>query len=347
MMGDMGRSSSRMLKLLSLLQTRRDWPGRVLSERLEVSDRTLRRDIDHLRELGYRIITFKGPEGGYRLDAGSELPPLLFDEDQALALATALQVAAASGTANGESALRALMTVRQVMPSRLRHRVDSVTFSTLSPDTEVVVDPEVLLAVSAAARACEVLRFGYLSVGEDPNTEQSRRRVEPHHVVFGNGRWYLLAWDLDVEDWRVYRLDRMSPRIPTGPRFTPRAVPGGDVRDFLAGRFKGSGGENEWPCVGDVVLHLPAREVIPFVAEGVVEDLGPDRCRLSVGSWSWVALAAWFGRFDAALTDVAPPELADAFALLSRRFANTSTRPPGGADGHFQNEPDRRRNSDG
>ncbi|HJE59083.1 MAG TPA: HTH domain-containing protein, partial [Nocardiopsis listeri] len=177
-----------MLKLLSLLQTRRDWPGRLLSERLEVSDRTLRRDIDHLRELGYRITTFKGPDGGYRLDAGSELPPLLFDEDQAVALATALQVAAASGAADGEAALRALTTVRQVMPSRLRHRVDSVTFSTLPSDTEVVADPEVLLAVSTAVRACEVLRFGYVSVRDDPAAEPSRRRVEPHHVVFGNGR---------------------------------------------------------------------------------------------------------------------------------------------------------------
>ena len=337
-----------MLKLLSLLQTRRDWPGRVLSERLEVSDRTLRRDIDHLRELGYRITTFKGPDGGYRLDAGSELPPLLFDEDQAVALATALQVAAASGAADGEAALRALTKVRQVMPSRLRHRVDSVTFSTLPSDTEVVADPEVLLAVSTAVRACEVLRFGYVSVRDDPAAEPSRRRVEPHHVVFGNGRWYLVAWDLDVDDWRIYRLDRMRPRIPTGPRFIPRPVPGGDVRDFLAGRFKGSVGENTWPCTGEVVLHLSAQEVIPFVTEGTVEDLGPDRCRLRVGSWSWVALAASLGRFDAALTDVAPPELADAFALLSRRFADTSIRPRDGAAGHSQNEPDRRRrNTDG
>ena len=336
-----------MLKLLSLLQTRRDWPGRVLSERLEVSDRTLRRDIDRLRELGYRITTFKGPDGGYRLDAGSELPPLLFDEDQAVALATALQVAAATGAADGEAALRALTTVRQVMPSRLRHRVDSVTLSTLPSDTAVVADPEALLAVSAAVRASAVLRFVYAAVGDDPNTEPSRRRVEPHHVVFGNGRWYLVAWDLDADDWRVYRLDRMRPRIPTGPRFTPRAVPGEDVRDFLAGRFKGSVGENTWPCAGEVVLHLPAQEVIPFVTEGTVEDLGPDRCRLSAGSWSWVALAASLGRFDATLTDVAPPRLADAFALLSRRFADTSIRPRDGAAGHSQDEPDRRRNTDG
>ena len=336
-----------MLKLLSLLESRRDWPGRVLSERLEVSDRTLRRDIDRLRELGYRITTFKGPDGGYRLDAGSELPPLLFDDDQAVALATALQTAAVSGTANGEAALRALTTVRQVMPARLRHRIDTVTFSVLSSGTGAVVDPAILLAVSTAVRASEVLRFGYVPVGLEPGAESTRRRVEPHHVVFGSGRWYLVAWDLDIDDWRVYRVDRMTPRIPTGPRFSPRAVPGGNIRDFLAGRFKGSDGANTWPCVGEVVLHSPAQEVLPFVTEGSVEDLGPDRCRITLGSWSWVALAASLGRFDAAITDVAPPELAEAFDELARRFAETSPRPPGGTSGHARSELGRRRNSGG
>ena len=317
----MAGSPSRMLKLLSLLQTRRDWPGQVLSERLEVSDRTLRRDIDHLRDLGYRIRAVKGPDGGYRLDAGAELPPLLFDDDQAVALAVALQVAAASGAADGDAALRALTTVRQVMPSRLRHRVDGVTFTSLPADTATAVEPGVLVAVSAAVRAREVLRFGYVSAGRDSSAEPSRRRVEPHHVVFGNGRWYLVAWDLDADDWRVYRLDRLNPGVPTGPRFSPRTVPGGDVRDFLAGRFRGSDQGDRWPCTGEVVLELPAREVIPFVPDGIVEKVGPHRCRLIVGSWSWVALAASVGRFDAAISDVKPRELAGAFDLLSRRFA--------------------------
>ncbi|UED85805.1 helix-turn-helix transcriptional regulator [Streptomyces profundus] len=329
---------SRMLKLLSLLQTRRDWPGQVLSERLEISDRTLRRDIDRLRELGYRITAVKGPDGGYRLDAGSELPPLLFDDDQAVTLAIALRAAAASGAADGEAALWALTTIRQVLPSRLRHRMDAMTFTTLPAGTGAVADPAVLLAVSAAVRASEVVRFDYVPVGRAPDSGPSPRRVEPHHVVFGNGSWYLVGWDLDVDDWRVYRLDRLTPRIPTGPRFRPRTVPGGEVRDFLSGRFRGSAGGSEWPCTGSVVLRLPAREVIPFVPDGMVEELGPDRCRLTAGSWSWVALAASFGRFDAPVSEVAPRELADAFDLLSRRFADLAPRPPDSPGGGLDEE---------
>ncbi|GAA3584994.1 WYL domain-containing protein [Amycolatopsis ultiminotia] len=323
-----GSPSSRMLKLLSLLQTRRDWPGRVLSERLDVSDRTVRRDIDQLRDLGYRIVAIKGPDGGYRLDAGSQLPPLLFDDDQAVAIAIALQVAATSGAADGEAALRALATVRQVLPSRLRHRTEGVSFTSLPSDAATTVDTGVLVAVSAAVRAHQVLRFDYASPGRDPDAAPSRRRAEPHHVVFGNGRWYLVAWDLDLGDWRVYRLDRLTVGIPTGPRFTPRTVPGGDVRDFLAGRFKGSDRGNTWPCTGEAVLGLPARKAIPFVRDGIVEQVDRDRCRLIVGSWSWVALAASLGRFDAAIIDVAPRELADAFDLLAHRFAEAAATQP-------------------
>lgn len=323
-----------MLKLLSLLQTRRDWPGRVLSERLEISDRTLRRDVDRLRDLGYRIRAVKGPDGGYRLDAGAEVPPLLFDDDQAVALAAALQAAAASGAADGDAALRALASVRQVMPARLRHRLDGVSFASL-PAPAAAVDPDVLVAVSAAVRAREVLRFGYVPAGSDAAAEPARRRAEPHHVVFGSGRWYLVAWDLDRDDWRVYRLDRLDPGTPTGPRFAPRTVPGGDVRAFLAGRFKGSDRGGGWPCTGEAVLELPAHAVVPFVRDGFVEEVGPDRCRLIAGSWSWVALAASFGRFDAAVSDVQPRELADAFGLLARRFAAAGPAgQPGGSAAH-------------
>ncbi|WP_430332587.1 helix-turn-helix transcriptional regulator [Rhodococcus sp. ACT016] len=322
----MAGSPSRMLKLLSLLQAGRDWPGRVLAERLGISDRTLRRDVDHLRELGYRISAIKGPDGGYRLDPGSELPPLLFDDDQAVALTVALQVAAASGVTDGEAALQALMRIRQVMPSRLLHRIDAVAFTTLPADNAgaTAVDPKILIAVSSAVREQLVLRFDYVSVARSADDAHSRRRVEPHHVVFAGGRWYLVAWDLESDDWRAFRLDRMTPRIPTGPRFVPRTVPRGDVRDFLAGRFKGSDRGNVWPCMGEVVLHLPARDVAPFVPDGIVEELASDRCRLVVGAWSWVALAASIGRFDAAILEVAPRALADAFELLAERFADAA-----------------------
>jgi len=335
----MATPTSRLLMLLSLLQTRRDWPGALLAERLDISHRTVRRDIDRLREMGYRIEATMGPDGGYRLDAGEQLPPLLFDDDQVIALAVALRSAPLLGAGTEEAALRALTTVRQVMPSRLRHRVDALDFTTLGPrastsntrpnaspgtdsDTDAVTDtvtPDVLIALSSAARARQVLRFDY-------GTDASPRRVEPHHLVASNGRWYLVAWDLDRDDWRIFRADRVTPRIPTGPRFSPRELPGGDAATFVSARFKGSTERDEWPCTGTVVVHLPASEVAPFAADGMVTDLGDGRCTLVSGSWSWVALAAALGRFDARIDVVEPPELAAAFGTLAARNAETAAR---------------------
>jgi predicted DNA-binding transcriptional regulator YafY len=322
--------TSRLLTLLSLLQTRRDWPGALLADRLEISHRTVRRDVDRLRELGYSIQATMGPDGGYRLDAGSELPPLLFDDDQVVALAVALQAAAVSGVAIEEAALRALTTVRQVMPSRLRHRLDALGFETMQTRpghaASDSVTPDVLLALSAAVRGREVLRFDYMRVGEGDPTP---RRVEPHHLVTSNALWYLVAWDLEKLDWRIFRADRMRPRTPTGPRFMPREVPGGDARGFVAARFRGSVSTDAWPCRGTVLLDLPARDVVPFAGDGVVEDLGDDRCSLELGSWSWMGLAASFARFDARMRVVGPPELAAAFAELAERSTAAAVSAPG------------------
>jgi len=314
-------TSSRLLALLSLLQARRDWPGALLAERLEVTPRTVRRDVDRLRELGYPVRAIRGPDGGYRLDAGTELPPLLFDDDQAVALAIALQTAAAHGAGIAEAASRALVTVRQVMPARLRHRIDAVQATAVPsrPDDEVV-DPAVLVAVTAAVRAREVLRFDHRTATANGELGPPRR-VEPHSLVTRAGRWYLVGWDLDRADWRVFRADRITPRTPTGPRFTPRDLPGGDVAGFVDARFKGSVGADAWPCSGVVELDLPAGDVAPFALDGVVEALGPDRCRLSLGAWSWTGLAATLGRFDADLRVVGPPQLRDAFAALASRCA--------------------------
>jgi len=317
----MATTTTRLLNLLSLLQTRRDWPGAVLAERLEISHRTVRRDVDRLRDMGYSIHATMGPDGGYRLDAGSELPPLLFDDEQVVALALALQAATVTGAAIGESALRALTTVRQIMPSHLRHRADSLQFSTIQHSEEGrAVSPVVLIAVSSAVRSREVLRFDYRG-GPDSDWP---RRVEPHHLVTSGGRWYLLAWDLDRDDWRVFRADRIAPRSPSGPRFVPREVPGGNPRDYVAARFKGSELVNAWPCTGTVVLHLPASAVIPFAGDGTVHDLGSDRCSLELGSWSWGSLAASFGRFEADMEVMGPPELAAAFGDLARRYLATA-----------------------
>ncbi|MEU2380167.1 helix-turn-helix transcriptional regulator [Streptomyces misionensis] len=320
-------TTSRLLNLLSLLQTRRDWPGTVLAERLGISHRTVRRDIDRLREMGYRIQTTMGPDGGYRLDAGTELPPLLFDDEQAVALAVALQAATPTGAGIEEAAVRALTTIRQVLPARLRHQVDRLTFETVPRPGDgpaASLSPRLLLALSRAVHARDVLRFDYAShrPGREP---EPPRRVEPHHLVTSHGRWYLVAWDLDHDDWRLFRADRMTPRTPTGPRFTPREVPGGSARDFVSARFKGSERTDAWPCVGTVVLQRPAAAVAPFAGDGTVEDLGPYQCRYTVGSWSWIALAASLNRFDADITVVGPLELTEAFARLAARNTATAT----------------------
>jgi len=323
-------TTSRLLMLLSLLQTRRDWPGATLADRLDVSHRTVRRDVDRLREMGYTIRATMGPDGGYRLDAGSELPPLLFDDEQVVALAVALRAAAVSGAGIEEAAVRALTTVRQVMPSRLRHRLDAIRFTTLARHPGDAgaqpVSPEVLTTLSAAVRAREVLRFDYAARGavDDAAGLHPPRRVEPHHVVTSRGRWYLVGWDLDRGDWRVFRADRIDPRTPSGPRFEPRPIPGGSAHDFVAARFTGADPERAdtaWPCTGSVVLRLPAGAVLPFAGDGTVEELGADRCRYTSGSWSWVSLAASLGRFDAGIEEVRPPELAAAFAQLAERYA--------------------------
>ncbi|NEK85091.1 WYL domain-containing protein [Blastococcus saxobsidens] len=329
-------TSSRLLTLLSLLQARRDWPGATLAERLDVHPRTVRRDVDRLRELGYPVRAFKGPDGGYRLDAGTQLPPLLFDDDQAVALAVALRLATTSGAGIGEAAARALTTVRQVMPARLRHRIDAVQVAPVASGATVEVDPAVLMALTAAIRAREILRFEYATVdGRVPGREEivPPRRAEPHSLVARGGRWYLVAFDLDRADWRTYRCDRITPRVPTGPRFTPRALPGGDLTTFVNAVFKGStGGVDAWPCTGTVELGLPAARVAPFASDGVVEALGPDRCRLTLGAWSWVGLAAAVARYDTDVLTVDPPALAEAFRTLSERFATAATAAPGDPD---------------
>ncbi|MFJ8560420.1 helix-turn-helix transcriptional regulator [Streptomyces microflavus] len=369
----MPKTSARLLSLLSLLQARRDWPGALLAERLDVSPRTVRRDVDRLRELGYPVVAMKGPDGGYRLDAGTELPPLLFDDEQAVALAVALQIATTTGAGIEEAAARALNTVRQVLPARLRHRVDTLRVTAVDRPAirpEPQVDSDVLMAIGAAVHGREVLRFDYspvsgpvrATVGTPEGCEGTPatppgsaapsgaaappapprgtptqtprhsdppppRRVEPHHLVTWGRRWYLVAWDLDRDDWRTFRADRITPRTPTGPRFPPRELPGGSVAAFITARFRGIGatqgpdGVGGWPCRGEVILALPAAEVLRHTREGIVEELGPDRCRVVLGSWSWPGLAAAIGRFDADIEVIGPPELASAFAHLATRYA--------------------------
>ncbi|MHA7239789.1 helix-turn-helix transcriptional regulator [Arthrobacter sp. TMS1-12-1] len=324
-------TTSRLLTLLSLLQTRRDWPGPLLASRLNVNDRTVRRDIDRLREMGYRIQATMGPDGGYRLDAGSELPPLLLDDDQTLAVAIALQAAPALGAGLEEAAIRALGTIRQIMPSRLQHRLDALTITPIDPYGNAAsrtISLDTLVTIANAIRDRESLRFDYAAGDTTPASKPhppAPRRVEPHHLATSQGRWYLLGWDLDRDDWRLYRIERITLRIPHGPRFSLRAIPGGDVNDFVSARFKGSD-TNQWPCRGTVILHLPARDVLPFAGGGTVTAIDDRTCTLEAGAWTWGALASSFGRFEAPMEVIGPPELLAAFATLARRYATGTVR---------------------
>ncbi|MGW1976578.1 helix-turn-helix transcriptional regulator [Streptomyces sp. NPDC001889] len=328
----MPKTSARLLALLSLLQARRDWPGALLADRLGISLRTVRRDVDRLRELGYSVAAVKGPDGGYRLSTGTELPPLLFDDDQALALAVALQITASRPDDTlAEPAARALNSISQVMPARLRHRINALQVTAVEPPETrppATVDSGTLFTISAAVHACEILRFDYASGdGNEQVTGKPPRRVEPHGVITWAGRWYLIAFDLDRQDWRTFRADRITPRTPTGPRFTRREVPGGDVATYATSVFRGSTDHSgNWPCQGTVILDLDAATAALYTREGLVEDLGDGRCRLTLGSWSWPSLASALAKYDADIEVVGPPELTDAFTHLGNRFLRTAAR---------------------
>lgn len=318
-----------MLALLSLLQSRRDWPGSVLADRLDVTTRTIRRDVDRLRELGYAITSAKGPDGGYRLAAGSDVPPLLFDDDQAVAIAVALRGAASSGVDIDEAAARALATIRQVMPDRLRRRIDGVRFDKPAAPPDRVA-PATLEAVSAAVAAHRVLTFEY--AGTRPATDgpaPTLRSAEPHAVVARDRRWYLVAWDRDAADWRIFRLDRLTPKFSPGPTFTPRPLPDDDATALVAARFKGSARRDEWPCVGEFLLPLTPAEVAPWLGDGEMEQAAGVGTRVRVGSWSWPALVAWVLRFDVPFTVVGPPELREALPGLAERVASAANTAQG------------------
>ncbi|AJT69933.1 hypothetical protein T261_8340 [Streptomyces lydicus] len=215
----------RLLRLLSLLQSPREWPGRELAQRLDVSPRTIRRDIDRLRELGYPVHATQGNTGGYRLTAGTAMPPLLLDDEEAVAIAIGLRTAAAgSVTGIEETSVRALAKLEQVLPSRLRRRVTVLQEAAVAlPQGGPTADAGHLALIAAACVAHEKLRFTYRSA----NGQEARRLVEPHQLVAAGRRWYLVAHDCDRADWRTFRLDRLADPLRTGARVPPRDLPGG------------------------------------------------------------------------------------------------------------------------
>lgn len=223
-------TSVRMLQLLSILQSRPLWSGAELARRLDVTTRTVRNDIERLRILGYTVESTTGSAGGYRLAAGEVLPPLVLDDEETVAVAVGLS-AAASGTVAGleESSLRALAKLQQTMPAHLRARVDALSRAVIVPGSEPVVDAATLTHLAAAARDHELVRFDYRGRGG----EASVRAVEPHTLVHTGARWYLLAWDLDRDDWRIFRVDRVEPRMRTHKRVPPRGAPAGGAAEYV------------------------------------------------------------------------------------------------------------------
>src|SRR5437764_124409 len=227
----MSETSSRLLELLSLLQGRRDWPGAELARRLEVSGRTIRRDIERLRRLGYPVESLTGPAGGYTLRAGTAMPPLLLDDDEAIAIAVGLRTAARASVAGiEETAVRALVKLEQVLPAQLRRRVAALGSATLTlPMPGPTVDPQHLTTIAGACRDFECLRFGYRA----RDGAETRREVEPNSLVNLGRRWYLVAWDRERGDWRTFRVDRLTKPVSTGVRFAPRKLPTKDAAAYV------------------------------------------------------------------------------------------------------------------
>ncbi|WP_067677071.1 helix-turn-helix transcriptional regulator [Nocardia miyunensis] len=319
----MADTSLRMLRLLSLLQTHRFWPGDELADRLDVSIRTLRRDIDRLRELGYPVRAQRGVDGGYQLIAGAALPPLVLEDEEAIALALGLQSAAHSAVSGiAESSVRALTKLVQVMPPRLRRRVDAVRAMTESteepvPERVPVIDPDALVVLAQACRDTERLEFDYLAA----DGKASARHVEPLRLVSARRRWYLICYDLDRHDWRSFRLDRLSHPRTTGARFRPRELPAADAATFLRSRIDNL----PTPYRVEVLLHTgvdTARSVIGRWAE--LEPVAPDRCvmRMQVDQLEWPAHA--LGMVGADFTVRSPPELSALLTDWSERFARAT-----------------------
>ncbi|MFI7134037.1 helix-turn-helix transcriptional regulator [Nonomuraea sp. NPDC050153] len=308
-------TSARLLKLLSLLQAHREWTGPELSSRLGVSTRTIRNDIERLRTLGYPVHATPGVAGGYRLGAGAALPPLLLDDEEAVAVAVGLGRAAGGGVEGiEETSVRALAKLEQVLPSRLRRRVNALNSYTVQiPGNAPAVPPEVLTTIANAARDHERLRFDY--TGHDGGT--TVRNVEPHRLVHRRSRWYLVGYDVERQGWRTFRVDRVRPRTPAGPRFTPREPPeDGDVAAYV------EKGVNTamWRYRATVLVHAPAGELgrLPLGLE--VEPVDEATSLVRLGGDDLDGIAAWIGFMGADFEVLDPPELAEAVLKLSERY---------------------------
>jgi predicted DNA-binding transcriptional regulator YafY len=313
-------TSSRLLDLLSLLQARRDWSGPELAERLEVSRRTVRRDIERLRGLGYPVESVTGPAGRYRLRAGAAMPPLLLDEQEAIAIAVGLRTAARASVAGiEETSVRALVKLEQVLPAHLRRRVAALGSATIAPAaTGPTVDPQHLTTIASCCRDSDCLRFDYTS----RDGTKTRRELEPHSLVNLGRRWYVVGWDRRREDWRTFRIDRLSRPAALGVRFAPRTLPAKDAAAYVRDSIAGAWSRYE----ARVTVHAPADEIasrIPWVA-GALEPIDAQTCeyRTSDDNLGWLAIRIAMLGVDVDVHE--PPELIEELQALAGRLSRAT-----------------------
>ena len=318
----MSDPTTRVLDLLGLLQTHRFWPGPELAARLTVSERTLRRDIDRLRVLGYPVDATPGAAGGYRLAAGAHMPPLLLDDDEAVAIAVGLRAAAGAAVEGiEETSVRALAKLDHVLPDRLRRRVGAVHATVVplrvAPARGPMVDPGSLALLSQACLDREEVRFEY----RRRDGEEGRRLVEPHQLVSAGRRWYLVAWDVRRDDWRTFRVDRLTEPRQAGRRFPRREIPGGDAAAFVARSIGDMPTQHRVVVVVDAPEEAVARAT--HAVRGRVEVLGDGRCRVEMGADSpeWLAFVVAELALDHDVDVEAPPEVLDVLRRLSDRLA--------------------------
>ncbi|MEV6182107.1 YafY family protein [Streptomyces sp. NPDC052016] len=322
-------TSARLLRLLSLLQAHREWSGAELAERLGVTARTVRRDVERLRELGYPVNASPGTGGGYQLGAGAELPPLLLDDDEAVAVAVGLRTAAGQGIEGiGEASVRALAKLEQVLPHRLRRRVSALnafTVPMLRGPQPSAVDPAVLTELAHLCRDTERLRFDYR--GHDGVV--TRRTVEPHRLVCTERRWYLVAWDLDRADWRTFRVDRLTPKPPHGPRFAPRTPPADDLAAYVSRGVS----TRAYATQAVVRLLVPLEEAAERVSPsaGTLEADGPDACVLRTGAASLDVMVIHVLMTGLPFEVLEPVELIEAIRTARDRLDASLARAAGSA----------------
>ena len=315
-------TSERMLRLLSLLQSHRFWPGPELSDRLEVSPRTLRRDVDRLRELGYTVDAVRGAAGGYQLRAGGSLPPLLLEDDEAVAVAVGLRTAATSAVAGADDrSVQALAKVLALMPPRLRRQMDAVSSQTETPgpwEGAPTVEATVLTTLAQACRDDELVEFDYTA----REAETTHRRVEPFRLVSLGRRWYLVSYDRDRQDWRSFRLDRIASPRPTGQKFRPRDLPAADALTYVQQGIRRMPQQYAVRVRVAVAAEVLDREVgrwgtVTPDDEGCVLEMNVDSL-----DWPVMVLASSGADFVVE----SPPELAARVAEVGERFSRAASR---------------------